>query len=100
MERTGFLSPPASQATPKRHVRKCKDDTAKAEMPSRKMKVAKIEEVNRFTEVAAPSGLLDELNPGIINRLRNSEQVYSIIGALIRTERVENTQSKQEGLEI
>ncbi|KAG6631054.1 uncharacterized protein LOC122292493 [Carya illinoinensis] len=98
MKKNGFLSLPASQPTIKKHVRKCKNDMAKTEMPSRKMKVAKIEHVDGFPKVSAPSGLLDELNPGIINRLRNRKQVYSIIQALVRSVELENTQSKQHML--
>ncbi|KAL8535393.1 hypothetical protein ACS0TY_011151 [Phlomoides rotata] len=42
-----------------------------------------------FAKVAAPSGLLNELNPGIINHVRNSKQVYSIIKAVVRSETTE-----------
>lgn len=68
----------------------------KHDMANRRKKVAKIEQVNLFTKVAAPSGLLEELNPGILNRPRNSKQVYSIIEALVRGEKLENTQSMQQ----
>jgi hypothetical protein len=74
MKQNGFLSLPACKPAPRKDVTKRKHD-----MASRKKKVAKIEQVNRFTKVAAaPNGLLGELNPGIINRLRNSNQVYSL----------------------
>ncbi|KAF5446573.1 hypothetical protein F2P56_032191 [Juglans regia] len=98
MKKNGFLSLPASQPILKKHVRKCTNDMAKTEMLSRKMKVAKIEQIDRFPKVSAPSGLLDDLNPGIINRLRNRKQVYSIIQALVRSVELENTQSKQQML--
>lgn len=98
MKKNGFLSLPASQPMRKKHVRKCKNDMAKTEMPIRKMKVAKLEHVDRFPKVSATSGLLDELNPGIINRLRNRKEVYSIIQALVRSVELENSQSKQQML--
>ncbi|KAK6145702.1 hypothetical protein DH2020_022522 [Rehmannia glutinosa] len=56
----------------------------------KKIELAKKEQVDRFAKVAAPSGLLNGLNPGIINHVRNSKQVYSIIGALMRSEKTEN----------
>ncbi|XP_023893130.1 uncharacterized protein LOC112005112 [Quercus suber] len=68
MKRNGFLSPPAFTPTPNKRASKHKN-----EMPNRKMKFAKIEQTNRFTEVTTRNGLLDELNPGIMNQLRNSK---------------------------
>lgn len=47
-------------------------------------------EQTKFTKVAAPSGLLSGLNPGIINHVRNSKQVHSIIKAMVRSEELEN----------
>lgn len=47
-------------------------------------------EQTKFMKVAAPSGLLSGLNPGIINHVRNSKQVYSIIKAMVRSEKLEN----------
>ncbi|XP_062218107.1 uncharacterized protein LOC133918310 [Phragmites australis] len=47
-------------------------------------------QTNKFMKVAAPSGLLSGLNPGIINHVRNSKQVYSIIKAMVHSERLEN----------
>jgi len=92
MKHNGFLSLPACKPAPRKEVMKRKHD-----MASRKKKVAKIEQVNRFTKVAAaPSGLLGKMNHGIINRLRNSNQVYSIIEALVRGEKLENTQSSRK----
>ncbi|MCL7049357.1 hypothetical protein MKW94_011592 [Papaver nudicaule] len=74
---------------PKQGVRKTKNDLKK------KMEIAKREQVNRFAKVAAPSGLLNGLNPGIINHVRNSKQVHSIIEALVRSEKAESgTQSR------
>ena len=68
MKQNGFLSPPAFTPTPNKRASKHKN-----EMPNRKMKFAKIEQTNRFTEVTTRNGLLDELNPGIMNHLRNSK---------------------------
>ncbi|XP_011076586.1 uncharacterized protein LOC105160796 [Sesamum indicum] len=60
------------------------------DMMKKKIELAKKEQVDRFARVAAPSGLLNGLNPGIINHVRNSKQVHSIIEALVRSERNEN----------
>ncbi|KAI3957563.1 hypothetical protein MKW92_027727 [Papaver armeniacum] len=74
---------------PKQGIRKAKNDLKK------NMEIAKMEQVNRFAKIAAPSGLLNGLNPGIINHVRNSKQVHSIIEALVRSERMESgTQSR------
>ncbi|KAJ0103464.1 hypothetical protein Patl1_06762 [Pistacia atlantica] len=73
---------------PKQRGRKSKSDTFK-----KKMEIAKRENVDRFTKIAAPSGLLNELNPGIINNVRNRKQVYSIIEAIVRSEKHENSHS-------
>lgn len=77
---------------PKQRGRKSKDDILK-----KKMELAKREQVDRFTKIAAPSGLLNGLNPGIINHVRNKRQVHSIIEALVRSEKLENgcVESKQ-----
>ncbi|XP_026382856.1 uncharacterized protein LOC113278151 [Papaver somniferum] len=74
---------------PKQGIRKAKNDL------KRNMEIAKREQVSRFAKIAAPSGLLNGLNPGIINHVRNSKQVHSIIEALVRSERMESgTQSR------
>ncbi|XP_072976013.1 uncharacterized protein [Typha angustifolia] len=65
-----------------RQPRKKKDDGCK-----KKTEFARKEQVNRFMKVAAPSGLLSGLNPGIINHVRNSKQVRSIIEAIVRSEK-------------
>ncbi|KAG8390177.1 hypothetical protein BUALT_Bualt01G0056300 [Buddleja alternifolia] len=59
-------------------------------MKKKKMELARKEQVDRFAKVAAPSGLLNGLNPGIINHVRNSKQVHSIIEALVKSERSES----------
>ncbi|KAM0043020.1 hypothetical protein Hdeb2414_s0010g00336411 [Helianthus debilis subsp. tardiflorus] len=56
----------------------------------KKIEIAKREQVDRFAKVAAPSGLLNELNPGIINHVRNRKQVHSIIENLVRSSRNKN----------
>ncbi|CAN1297566.1 hypothetical protein LINPERPRIM_LOCUS23514 [Linum perenne] len=56
----------------------------------KRMEIAKKEEVDRLAKIAAPSGLLNGLNLGIINHVRNSKQVRTIIGSLVSSEKVEN----------
>ncbi|KAL7229296.1 hypothetical protein ACSBR2_007907 [Camellia fascicularis] len=91
MKQNGFLSSShGGIPVPKPHGRKSKSDGLK-----KKMELAKREQVDRFAKIAAPSGLLNELNPGIINHVRNSKQVHSIIEALVRSEKLENRHAKQ-----
>lgn len=86
MKQNGFLSSShGGVPVPKPRGRKNKSDGIK-----RKMELAKKEQVDRFAKIAAPTGLLNGLNPGIINHVRNSKQVHSIIEALVRSERIEN----------
>lgn len=86
MKQNGFLSSShGGVPMPKPRGRKNKSDGIK-----RKMELAKKEQVDRFAKIAAPTGLLNGLNPGIINHVRNSKQVHSIIEALVRSERIEN----------
>jgi len=87
MKQNGFISPSYGgiPAAPKQRGRKSKSDVLK-----QKMEKAKREQVDRFTKITAPSGLLNGLNPGIINHVRNSKQVHSIIQALVRSEKREN----------
>ncbi|KAF7830865.1 cation-transporting ATPase [Senna tora] len=86
MKRNGFLSSShGGIPMPKQRGRKSKNDVLK-----KKMELAKREQINRFSKIAAPSGLLNELNPGIINHVRNKKQVHSIIEALVRSEKLEN----------
>ncbi|VYS65928.1 unnamed protein product [Arabidopsis thaliana] len=70
---------------PKKRGRKTKinNDAAVA----KKRKIERKEEVDRFARLAAPSGLLNELNPGIINHVRNKKQVLSIIENIVKSER-------------
>ncbi|CAI9774927.1 unnamed protein product [Fraxinus pennsylvanica] len=94
MKQKGYLSTShgaPALAMPKPRVRKTKND-----MMKKKIELAKKEQVDRFAKVAAPSGLLNGLNPGIINHVRNSRQVHSIIEALVRSERSENRHSESK----
>lgn len=86
MKRNGFLSSSyGGIPMPKQRGRKSKNDVLK-----KKMELAKREQINRFSKIAAPSGLLNDLNPGIINHVRNRKQVHSIIEAIVRSEQHEN----------
>ncbi|XP_051122980.1 uncharacterized protein LOC127245881 [Andrographis paniculata] len=78
----------ASNAIPKpRGKKKVINDEAK------RIELAKKEQTDRFAKVAAPSGLLNELNPGIINHVRNSKQVHAIIESLVKSERTKSQHS-------
>ncbi|KAJ0262430.1 hypothetical protein HA466_0053630 [Hirschfeldia incana] len=99
MKRNGFLSGPlggvsapssaATTTTPvevpaqKQQKNKRRSDATKKrnEAPRKEQQQ---QQVDRFSNVTAPSGLLTELNPGIINHVRSKKQVCSIIEALIR----------------
>ncbi|XP_010552910.1 PREDICTED: uncharacterized protein LOC104823169 isoform X2 [Tarenaya hassleriana] len=59
----------------------------KSEAMKRKIEIARKEEIDRFAKLAAPSGLLNELNPGIINHVRNKRQVLSIIENLVKSKK-------------
>ncbi|XP_071729006.1 uncharacterized protein [Rutidosis leptorrhynchoides] len=99
MKQNGFLSsshggvwvPPM----PKPRGRKQKNES----VIMKKIEMAKREQVNKFAKVAAPSGLLNELNPGIINHVRNRKQVHSIIENLVRstTKNKNNERKKVDG---
>ncbi|XP_051143463.1 uncharacterized protein LOC127259890 isoform X2 [Andrographis paniculata] len=82
---TPYRAVPAPVPKPRVRKKSNNDLTTK-----RKIELAKKEQVDRFARVAAPSGLLNGLNPGIINHVRNSKQVHAIIEALVRSERNEN----------
>ncbi|XP_054793751.1 uncharacterized protein LOC129302448 [Prosopis cineraria] len=85
MKRNGFLSySHGGIPMPNKRGRKSKNDILK-----QKLELAKKEQVDRFSKIAAPSGLLNELNPGIINHVRNKKQVHSIIEAIV-SEKHEN----------
>ncbi|KAK7319014.1 hypothetical protein RJT34_03723 [Clitoria ternatea] len=93
MKQNGFWSSShGGIPKPKQRGRKSKNEIKK------NMELAKREQVNKFTKIAAPSGLLNELNPGIINHVRNRKQVHSIIEALVKSEKQESSSagSKQQ----
>ncbi|PQQ05919.1 uncharacterized protein Pyn_21552 [Prunus yedoensis var. nudiflora] len=70
MKQNGFLSSThGGIPMPKQRTKKSKNEELK-----KKMERAKREQVDRFAKIAAPSGLLNELNPGIINHVRNRKQ--------------------------
>ncbi|GAB4827703.1 hypothetical protein Ancab_034591 [Ancistrocladus abbreviatus] len=92
MKQNGFLSPSyGSIPVPKQRGRKSKNDALK-----KKIEQAKQEQVDRFAKLAAPSGLLNGLNPGLINHVRNSKQVHSIIQAVVKSQERENRHVKNK----
>ncbi|CAH2074036.1 unnamed protein product [Thlaspi arvense] len=72
---------------PRKRGRKSKNNDAAAMVKRRQIEIARKEEVDRFARLAAPSGLLNELNPGIINHVRNKKQVLSIIENIVKSDR-------------
>ncbi|KAJ8647776.1 hypothetical protein MRB53_000799 [Persea americana] len=95
MKQNGFLSSNKHGGIPV-HKQKIKSRMSKNDLIKKKMEIAKREQVNRFTKIAAPSGLLSGLNPGIINHVRNSKQVHSIIEALVRSEKHDDQNQKRQ----
>ncbi|XP_052181479.1 uncharacterized protein LOC127794369 isoform X2 [Diospyros lotus] len=104
MKQNGFLSSSyGGISVAKQRGRKSRSDGDK-----KRLELARREQTDRFARIAAPSGLLNELNPGIINHVRNRKQVHSIIEALVRSEKHENhhaggkqaTSAKTGGKEI
>ncbi|CAL0323223.1 unnamed protein product [Lupinus luteus] len=86
MKQNGFLSSShGGIPMPKPRERKSTNDMLK-----KNLELAKQEQINKFTKIAAPSGLLNDLNPGIINHVRNRKQVHSIIEALVQSEKNES----------
>lgn len=91
IKQNSYMSAPygaVSMPIPKPRGRKSKNYMLK-----KKIELAKKEQIDRFARVAAPSGLLHGLNPGIINHVRNKKQVHSIIEAVVKSERNENRRS-------
>ncbi|XP_010505814.1 PREDICTED: uncharacterized protein LOC104782548 [Camelina sativa] len=98
MKRNGFLSGPlGGVAAPSSTVASVPVEVPAQKQPKNKRRggdslkkrneVPRKEQqlVDRFANVTAPSGLLTELNPGIINHVRTKKQVCSVIEALIRS---------------
>lgn len=85
MKQNGFMSTfQGSAPVPKPRAKKSKSETVE-----KRLDVARRDQLDRFSKVAAPSGLLNGLNPGIINNVRNSRQVRSKIEALVNSARYE-----------
>ncbi|GAB2239866.1 hypothetical protein Droror1_Dr00020384 [Drosera rotundifolia] len=97
MKENGFVSPSyyGGIPAPKQRGRKPKNDANK-----KRLEQAKKDQVDRFMKLAAPTGLLSSLNPGIINHVRNRKQVHSIIKSLLVSKEKENRQDmiKQMGI--
>nr|GEV64013.1 putative zinc finger, CCHC-type [Tanacetum cinerariifolium] len=96
MKQNGFLSSSHGgvvvPSMPKPRARKKGNEL----VVKKKMEIAKREQVDRFAKVAAPSGLLNDLNPGIINHVRNRKQVHAIIENLVRSSRNKNRNSEHK----
>ncbi|CAM8961347.1 unnamed protein product [Rhodiola kirilowii] len=88
MKQNGFISNTYNGIPPR--VPKQRGRKSKSDVMQKKIEAAKRERVDRFARIAAPTGLLNRLNPGIINHVRNSKQVHSIIEALVKSESIEN----------
>ncbi|KAK8964179.1 hypothetical protein KSP40_PGU009605 [Platanthera guangdongensis] len=88
MKQQGFISSFMSIA-PIPKPRNRQPRKKKSEETKRKSNFGKDEMANKCTKVAAPSGLLSGLNPGIIKHVRNSKQVNSIIEAMLQNEKQE-----------
>lgn len=56
----------------------------------------KKEQVSKFSRVTAPSGLLAELNPGIVSHVRNSKQVHAILEAVVGSDALTAYQDSKE----
>ncbi|XP_009125593.1 uncharacterized protein LOC103850576 [Brassica rapa] len=98
MKQNGFLSNPHGgvsvssshggiPAPPRKRGRRSKSNDATDMVKKRKVEIARKEEAERFARLAAPSGLLNELNPGIINHVRNKRQVLSIIQSIVESDK-------------
>ncbi|CAK7323488.1 unnamed protein product [Dovyalis caffra] len=79
--------------TPKKHSEKCM-----IAGPKGFLKVLEVEPSKMYSRISPPCGLLNEFNPGIINRIRSSKQVFSVIQALVRRDTIGNVDipSRQE----
>jgi hypothetical protein len=102
MKQNGFLSSShANVVVPRprgRPPKRKRDDELK------KNTIAQNSQANKSMKTAAPSGLLSGLNPGIINHVRNSKQVYSIIKAMVHSENenqsICTSQTGEKGKEV
>jgi hypothetical protein len=66
--------------------------------PKGVLKVLEVEPTGMCSRVAQPSGLLNDLNPEIMNRMRSRKQLFSVIQALVRRDTIGNVDilSRQE----
>ncbi|CAN8298200.1 unnamed protein product [Cochlearia groenlandica] len=106
MKQNGFVSMPYSRVSatssssivssshggipaPRKRPRKIKNNDPPP-VKKRKIEIAKTEKVVRSAGQPRPpssSGLLNQLNPSIINHVRNKKQVLSIIENIVKSER-------------
>ena len=79
--------------TPKKH-----SEMRRIGGPKGLLKVLKVEPTNMYSRISPPCGLLNDFNPGIINRIRSSKQVFSVIQDYVRRDTIGNIDipSKQE----
>ncbi|KAG5233576.1 Microtubule-actin cross-linking factor [Salix suchowensis] len=79
--------------TPKKH-----SEMRRIGGPKGLLKVLKVEPTNMYSRISPPCGLLNDFNPGIINRIRSSKQVFSVIQDFVRRDTIGNIDipSKQE----
>ena len=86
MKQNGFLSSShGGIPVPKQRGRQPK--RKKEEELKKKGDITKKELPSKYSKIAAPTGLLSGLNPGIIKHVRNSKQVNSIIEAMLQSEK-------------
>ncbi|CAN8317647.1 unnamed protein product [Cochlearia groenlandica] len=119
MKRNGFLSgplggvaaptPPAVSTAPveiippqKPQKNKRRSDALKKrnDVPKKEPVQQPPPQVDKFSNVSAPSGLLTKLNPGIINHVRSRKQVCSIIEALIQNASSGERESVREDMAL
>ncbi|KAJ6361079.1 hypothetical protein OIU77_005000 [Salix suchowensis] len=79
--------------TPKKH-----SEMRRIGGPKGLLKVLEVEPTNMYSRISPPCGLLNDFNPGIINRIRSSKQVFSVIQDFVRRDTIGNIDipSKQE----
>jgi len=79
--------------TPKKH-----SEMRRIGGPKGLLKVLKVEPTSMCSRISPPCGLLNEFNPGIINRIRSRKQVFSVIRDFVRRDTIGNIDipSKQE----
>ena len=95
MKRNGFITSLYSGIPPLPKPRGRPPKRLKEDEKKKKLDAAKREQINRFSKVTSPSGLLSGLNPGIINHVRNSKQVHAIIEAVVRSEKADSADKKE-----